>query len=420
MNKKWYASNYNHTKHFSSVSYVNDKRQLENDIDRPKMGIIEEFQNAVLPVIIFFGVVNVVGFLGNLLVMYVFTFRYEKNVYRKLVLSLCFVDLLNCCTTVPMETTLTWLWFNSPSTALCKVKNFFVQFSGLSAMYLLFLAAVYNYRRICRRDRWQLSESLGDLVLIGLAMSLVFAFPAPILWDVTNRTIEIENQTQTLLICEVHIHYHETFYPMLYRNIISVYDVFLLATIVLYILVARRIIQDNRIKQRRTNSPQREISTSVFSDDEAAAEQDYTTEEETSLKKGPETRKEEKHRADKENTPLISPRIRNLPAESRGKTVQPPVRRFKLSPTRKAVIMAILSGAFAVTFIMGLSFGYVFALRDYSDYKSLREIVVLFACYRVYFANYALNPIVYLILDRCFRREVCRMLSAARCKCSKQ
>ena len=83
---------------------------------------------------------------------------------------------------------------------------------------------------------------------------------------------------------------------------------------------------------------------------------------------------------------------------------------------RKVIIMVIISGTFSLTFIMALTFGYVFALRDYKDYSSINDIVLMFCCYRFYFINYALNPVVYFALDSCFRKEVTRIIFCSRNK----
>lgn len=99
------------------------------------------------------------------------------------------------------------------------------------------------------------------------------------------------------------------------------------------------------------------------------------------------------------------------PAENTAKTAQP---QLSSNQIRTVVIMVILAGTFSITFLMGLSFGYVFALRNFDDYSSLSEIVALFTCYRLYFLNYALNPVVYFALDRQFRAEVIKIFIDAK------
>ena len=82
--------------------------------------------------------------------------------------------------------------------------------------------------------------------------------------------------------------------------------------------------------------------------------------------------------------------------------------------------MVIVAGTFSITFMMGLAFGYVFALRKYEDYSSIGELVFLFACYRLYFLNYCMNPVVYFALDRRFRKEVFEIYSTMKAVVTKR
>ena len=335
-----------------------------------------------------------IGLVGNFLIIYIYSFRYEKNHFRRLVLSLSCVDMISCCTTVPMETVSTWFWFSASSRGLCKLKNFCVQFSALSAIYMLFVTAVYKYLRICRPLGKQVTQkNIVVLFIIGLSVSLVLATPAAVIWDVNEEDVEINNVTETLRICEVFKDYSDTVYPIVYRNVLSVYDLFLLATITLYVFVAKTIIVHIRGKKKKAKTYQAESSISTANDND----------------------KTESATSEAENvSESVSNERNNANRQSKRS------RRFKLSSSqiRKAVIMVILAGIFSVTFIMGLSFGYVFAIRDYKDFASVQEIVQLFACYKFYYSNYALNSIVYLILDRTFRSEVFKLLGLSRFFCT--
>ena len=106
--------------------------------------ISETFQETILPVVVMFIVYAIVGLVGNIVVLYIYKFQYQKNRFRCLVLWLIIhvIDFTSCCSTVPMETVSTWLWLKAPSRDLCKAKNLFVQFTGLSAMFMLFVTAV--------------------------------------------------------------------------------------------------------------------------------------------------------------------------------------------------------------------------------------------------------------------------------------
>lgn len=353
------------------------------------MSKVEEFQDHILPVIVFFVILNVVGFLGNILVIFIYSFRYEKNDFRRLVLSLSFVDMISCCTTVPMETASSWFWFRSPSRGLCKMKNFCVQFSATSAIYMLFVTAIYKYLRICRPFGRQVTQkNILILFTIGICVSLVLATPAAVIWDVNGDITTFQQANETTRICEVSKEMGKTAFPIVYRSILSIYDLFVIATIIMYAFVAKKIILHIRRRKQRMKGGQYEVeSTASANDVEKSKATQCTQDSEQETKGAPSQKPVAKQRRTKRQT-----------------------SRLSSSQIRKAVIMVVLAGIFSVTFLMGLSFGYVFVVRQYKDFASLGEIVRLFACYRIYFANYALNPIVYLILDSSFRGEVLKVL----------
>ena len=225
----------------------------------------EEFQATVTPVVVAFIIYNIIGVVGNILVIFVYGLRYPKNHFRCLVLALSFVDLTSCFTTVPMETVSTWYWFNAPSRVLCKAKNFSVQFTGLSAMYMLFVTALYKYRQICKPFKIQITQKLIIILCcIGIFASFSCAVPAAVIWDINNHTITVNNVSEFAMICEVHRDYHETLIPSMYRHLLSVYDIFLLATIVLYVFVAKTTFVHFR-KMKSSHKPSLKQSCSATS-----------------------------------------------------------------------------------------------------------------------------------------------------------
>ena len=76
--------------------------------------------------------------------------------------------------------------------------------------------------------------------------------------------MEINIVTETLRICEVFKDYRDTVYPVVYRNVLSVYNWFLLATITLYVFVAKTIIVHIRGKKKKTKMYQAEKESSIL------------------------------------------------------------------------------------------------------------------------------------------------------------
>ena len=349
--------------------------------------ISEIFQETILPVVVMFIVYAIVGLVGNIVVLYIYKFRYQKNRFRCLVLWLSIIDFTSCCSSVPMETVSTWLWLKAPSRDLCKAKNFFVQFTGLSAMYMLFVTAVYKYRQICRPFGKQPTENVIMIsCFCGIVMSLIFATPAAFLWDINNHTVSYDNVSERVDICEVHVKFQETVYPSLYRHFLSAYSIFLVVTIVLYIFVANATVKHYLRMKQRSNPPV--YDNPVFS---------------VELSKSEGAGNSKNH--------ISSPVDVQCKASSKTKTGKSQLTPRKI---RKVAIMVIIAGAFSLTFLLALAFGYVFAVRDFGDFSSMGDIVMLFCCYRFYFINYSLNPLVYFILDSKFRKHVKTLLTCGR------
>ena len=370
----------------------------------------DEFQETILPVVVCFMIYNIVGFVENSTVLFVYGFRYPRNRFRSLVIALALVDITSCCSTVPMETVSTWFWFDSPSTVLCKVKNFFVQFTGLSAMYMLFVTAVCKYRKICKPFGRQLNNKwIIVLSSCGVFGSFVCAIPAAILWGINSHNVTFNNKTEAVQVCEVLTQFHGQKYPELYRHLLSAYDIFLLGTIVLYIFVARATILHVRKIKKMQKSPgglciskscsvtfnssymyrSRDTGTPTENSQDLTTDNTVDTERQTTLREA------------------ISTKLRVTTRYSRSYPGPISVRRV--------LIMVVIAGTFSITFLMSLTFGYVFAIRNYGDYGSVSELVILFVCYRFYFINYAMNSVVYFALDTCFRREVLKLIRCWKC-----
>ena len=393
--------------------------------------LTDEFHSVIWPVILGFVVCDVLGFLGNITVCYVFSCRYEKSHFRFLVLALGIVDLVSCCTTVPIEIISAWLWFDAPSSSLCKAKNFLVQFTGLTAMYMLFVMALYKFRRICKPFSKQLNQKIIIILcVIGIFNSLIFSTPTLYFWGINNRTVALDNLSfEEVFICEVHRDFLETPYPRMYNHLLSVYNIFLITTIVFYVFLARTTILHVRdMRKLFKEHANAVISISVTNKSQHIDSIDIK--ESSSVSK--ETVSTSAVDVDYSESVGHNGVARNVQAATgetqceveeendnnsrlEAKKTSPCTQYQKQKiPVRKVTIMAILSGMFAVTFLLAQVFGYSFAIRGFSDYSSLSELRLFFFWYRLYFINYCLNPFVYFALDRQFRREVMNIL---RCSC---
>ena len=381
------------------------------------MGITDEFHTSVTLLVVFFILCNIMGFFGNASVLYIYSLRYPKNHHRLLVIVLSVIDLVACCTAVPIEIVSTWKWFDAPSSSVCKARYFFIMFIGLSAMYMLFVSAVYKYRRICKPSAKQVTRKmLIILCVVGVVLSFGYGIPPLILFDVNKHSITIDNMTEEALICEVHTSFHGTQYPAIYRHLVVIYSLFLVTAVVLYIFVAKTAIQHvQRMKRKPKSNGLASASESALAVSSLYQTTSFKSTTCTSVPKGTESEaKSSKHyiieekslELDTSNDTKWTCNDSAACCQANGPTLPKSQQFLSSYQIRTVLIMVIVAGTFSITFLMGLTFGYVFALRKYEEFSSIGELVFLFACYRLYFLNYCMNPVVYFALDRRFRNEV--------------
>ena len=413
-------------------------------------GLSASFRDSVLPFVILLAIYGICGFIGNIIVLYVYTFRYTKNRFRCLVIAMGLVDLTSCLTTIPLEAISTWLWLNFPSTELCKMKSFFIQFTENSAIYILFVTAVYKYRQICKPLSTQsTTRSIMVSCAIGIIFAAVLAAPSAVLWDINTHNLTFNNSSEIVAICEVYKDFHDTIYPTVYTVVLSGYTLFPLATMVLYIFVARTTIQhyqrlqrhqrpasvaenpvytveligESQNKQDKPSIQQAIVETTLLSHSAPTdCHSNNRKSEQTQCDALKTLRKTSLSRSNIPETPSTSrvdAFIRKLSSSTIKSTTNRRASVSQLTPSRirKVAIMVILAGTFSVTFFLALGLGYVFAIRDFDEYESLRFLVIYFCMYRFYFINYCLNPVVYFVLDGQFRKGVKELFA---CQCAER
>lgn len=110
----------------------------------------EDMTQTVMPVTVFVGLQTVLGFFGNLIVMYVFLFRYRHCSFRYFVTCLAGIDFISSLTTLPGEIVLQNFWYTFPSNILCKTKAFFDMCRVTAEALCLLTIAVDRYRKVCK------------------------------------------------------------------------------------------------------------------------------------------------------------------------------------------------------------------------------------------------------------------------------
>lgn len=376
--------------------------------------------SSVLPVTIFVGIEIVFGFLGNLLILYVFLVRYHSCNFKYFVLCLAFLDTTSTLTTMPGEIVTQVFWYVYPVPIVCKIKSFFNVFTVCGSAFCLLLIAVDRFRKICRPLEWQVKHRMAIIsCFVLLFVSFIMALPCAFLWGTHSYQTNYKGRTITVTVCEKEAEYLDTDSPLVYIIIVEVViSLVLVILFVLYVFVCRVLLTaDDKTKSAasRTQSvgtmknfhlkvpalqnSEGTISRGVTSDD------DLTTQDSAEEIQGEPSSQMMAHSRNAHKTKSNATRTRSsasmdhLKLKHKRPTVKQQARRVR----RKTLIMFILTAIFIFTTILYLTLLSLIA-NDFLQSLSSSQKAVYFFFFRLYFINHAVNPILYGFLDPHFRR----------------
>lgn len=183
--------------------------------------------NERLPVVIFLGVLSVIGFIGNLHVIIVGICRlHTPSNYRIFITLLAVMDILNCLFGMPFEIFDNKYPYTFTYTTTCRVMRFHNTFVNIGSMLILLTIAVERYQKICKPLKTQMSKKrLGVACGIVVLISLVFSCPQAVFNG--HRTVIFREQNITAkynitgIDCTVSDEYKDTPFPRIYYIIIN-------------------------------------------------------------------------------------------------------------------------------------------------------------------------------------------------------
>ena len=230
---------------------------------------------AVLPVTVLIGIENVIGLVGNILILLVYSKRYEKSNFRYFVLFMALIDLTSCLTCVPGEVFSQLNWYKNEHAWICKVKSYFNVLGAWGSASILLLLAFDRHRKICRPLGWQIQPSLAlKLCSAAVIVSACVSSPITVLWGKQTYLYEKDDIRVNVSVCEKSSEFTEnTIYPFLYITCVYILPVGLMMVVIttLNILTAKKLFceRDQRLTEtftittmsRTNNFSQASIST---------------------------------------------------------------------------------------------------------------------------------------------------------------
>ncbi|KAH3886774.1 uncharacterized protein LOC127865201 [Dreissena polymorpha] len=422
---------------------------------------------ALTPFAAILGIFCVIGLLGNIIVIMVFSFsnEYSNTNFKLFVLSLAVVDTLSCVTLMPAEIVKTHHYFSFPDSTPCKVKCFFNVFAMTAATLILLVICIDRYRKVCQPLKPQIRPGLALKILAAvLIFSILVSVPAPIMCGIQEVDKENIYGTNTVVyICSAEEQFQKHIIRYVYKFGMTVLVVGVsLAFIVMYVLIIRTVFRhwNRRMSgetirfevKSRSNSAERVENfrlsgtlDDVFEDNEPHANDELKEKRPLSCAQKENATPKTKLTVKDQRPPRKSSSISISSATDRARNVRKvsfmsmnpsaiktrpsfhrsstdssirsdTLRRRSSSTTSeklpyKTMIWFILTLIFVLTFIIHSGLSFLTTKEHVFKPQTLFWFLLFF---RLYFVNNIINPMIYALLDKRFKGS-CKSLWL-RCK----
>lgn len=404
----------------SSLSTLDVKTQEMRDSDNlteTLEHLNERYAEALLPLTVTFGFFTLLGFLGNLVIILVFTLShdYKRNNFKVFVLTLGVIDIITCCTLIPAEMIKQRHYFAFGDEKSCKVKCFFNVFGATASCLALLVISVDRYKKVVQPFRKQLTPKLAIKVLfvVAFVLPLLLAIPGTMMCGIkrTNMTNIYGEQTE-INLCETEDRYRFSIWRKIYKFVFIILLVGVSCTyLILYAFVMKEATKQIRAiaKLRKNSSYEVTYSSDVFDPNAidpsvlkrpSFEDTDYELEEKEIFKK-----RSVSFQNGSLNISETKRKKASRKPSSRSLRSQTPMIQTQRFPT-KTLVWFVLTIIFIISYLTHI----ILALRV-SDIVNMTPTE--FSCfsffYRIYFFNHMINPVVYAIFVKKFRKS-CRTL----------
>lgn len=417
------------------------------------------YANALLPLTVIFGFFAAIGVIGNILVLIVFSLgrEFRNNNFKIFVICLGIVDLLTCVFLIPAEMAKHRTYFSFENLFMCKTKCLFNVWAGCAAALALLIISIDRFRKVCQPLKKQIPPSLALklCVLLAFAVPVLLSWPGAMMCGIKeeNKT-NIYNTTTVVYLCETEPKYKNSIWRYIYKFTFVILLVGVsICCLVMYVLIGCQIKRHwgsvpasfrkdsgkelnsdyssdtfGNIKkpvERNTSStsdghnqvvtdpplsPLIKVPVSPTQSDETNASPNLNkgpkpklVKQSSSVDVDPNARKKLiKQLSNVSQSSLQKIRKESMDSNSKRRAMSRSNSGFGMRKfPYKTLIWFILTMIFVVTYIMYL----VLAIKvPKLVHMETTSFTVFLFFYRFYFLNNIINPIIYFILDKRFRK----------------
>jgi len=397
----------------------------------------------LIPVTVYLVFLMIIGVFGNILVLYVYKFRFRRSTSRVFILSLAAFDLITCLFGMPyhiLDLTFpyTFVW-----SEVCKTLSFALTFTILGSIFVLDLIAIDRYRKICTPFEKQLS-AVGTKIVCWVTVSISGFLAVPIIFIYGTADVGTRIPNITGKECYISNKFADTEFPIFYTGFnifVFVVSVFILAALYIKVGLAirkrKKFHESVNVLQRSTSEPGTPIgsikNTTVHDIKlESLKEKDpvVRTNSNSSIARtgsaisyspynSPRIQRKGKANKLKQKVKRMMSDVSSSEYDSSGTLERGQTRSYETNRSafkKQRRTMRITGMLFIITLIFIISFLPYLTIEGMNNMDDtfwenmeVEELIIYNLLMRTYFINNMVNPIVYWCLDKKFKEEVIRV-----------
>ena len=371
----------------------------------------ERYARELLPLSISLGLLTVFGVMGNILTLVVFVLSkdYRGNTFRVFVISLAIIDLITCLTLFPIEILTHRFFFAFKNALLCKAKCFIAVFGASSSSLTLLVISADRFRKAMFPLKKQLTPSISVKLsfLMALIIPTILSFPAMVMCgDHKTHKSNIFEEEIEVYVCETEEKYKTSILRTIYKLVLLILQLGIsIVYFVLYPFVMKEAFRHIKLERSIRNLKSSyseskeleniEINTTSITEGQTCdnvkeiSNINEVKEGQNGRKTGAKSVKDTKHcKAKRHLSKLDQVSILSQTAKFPAKTL----------------VWFLLTIVFVATFMTHL---WLTLKVSETVAMSTKDLLWFLFCYRLYFINHVINPVVYAIFLKSFRSS-CR------------
>lgn len=257
-----------------TVGIVNDTYVFRNESALTGMFYLNQYNDEEfvykLPAIVYTSVMMILGLPGNMIVFYIYFFKWRRSTSRIFILFLAAIDSLNCSTTLPMEIYIMRNTLKLDHPFLCKLSRYSTYTLNSSSALILLGIATDRFKRICRPYQRAFSEGLSKRIsLLAIIFSMATTWPALILYG--TRKVDLGKTVGSA--CLLENQYDATPYPILFFGYMVTSTMMIFASlIILYYFIGLQIYKHRQFKLKKCSHVQKFVDEKSVTDKGNSAE----------------------------------------------------------------------------------------------------------------------------------------------------